>query len=577
MRKIAIQDSVGKRKLTGAHYTPALLAGFVAQNILKGYIDTTNSHPIRILDPAVGDGELLNAILGALPKRLLGHVKASGYDTSKEAVRKATLRLQERFSHLRLNIIYDDFLGFVQRLYHDNENESLFKCLPSPLFDIVIANPPYVRTQVMGAKQSQALARSFGLSGRVDLYYAFIGGIARVLKPGGIAGIIVSNRFMTTKAGSSVRTSISKEFDVLHIWDLGDTRLFEAAVLPAVLLLRKKSTNQCDVNPKFTSIYLTADKSQALNCNNVIAALSHTGVVEIAGGGRYIVKQGTLDYGKDPSNVWRIATKTSDKWLATVQAHTYCTFGDIGKVRVGVKTTADKVFIRSDWEKLPVQERPELLRPLVTHNIARRYKALQVNNQQKILYTHQVVNGKRMAVNLDDFPRTLRYLNHHRSTLESRKYVLEAGRNWFEIWVPQDPDAWDRPKIIFRDIAESPTFWMDLGDSVVNGDCYWLTTEDSKPVDLLWLALAIGNSSFIEEFYDHRFHNKLYAGRRRFMTQYVEQFPLPTFDSSIGKKIIETAKAVYDLVPSPKAEDLKAQLDKLVWLAFGLPIKERAG
>ena len=84
----------------------------------------------------------------------------------------------------------------------------------------------------MGAAQAQLLAEQFGLSGRVDLYYAFILGMSQVLKPQGIAGIIVSNRFMTTKSGASVRQAVLEGFNTRHVWDLGDTKLFDAAVLP---------------------------------------------------------------------------------------------------------------------------------------------------------------------------------------------------------------------------------------------------------------------------------------------------------------------------------------------------------
>ena len=97
--------------------------------------------------------------------------------------------------------------------------------------------------------------------------------------------------------------------------------------------------------------------------------------------------------------------------------------------------------------------------------------------------------------------------------------VLDAGREWFEIWVPQDPDRWVAPKLVFRDISEKPTFWIDTTGGIVNGDCYWLAAEKAEDTDLLWLACAVANSAFIEEFYDHRFNNKLYSGRRRFITQ----------------------------------------------------------
>jgi hypothetical protein len=152
--------------------------------------------------------------------------------------------------------------------------------------------------------------------------------------------------------------------------------------------------------------------------------------------------------------------------------------------------------------------------------------------------------------------------------LKSRKYVIEAGREWYEIWVPQNPNAWFLPKLVFRDIAEKPTFWIDLEDSVVNGDCYWLICQNPEQVDLLWLAVAVGNPTFIKRFYDYCFHNKLYAGRRRFLTQYVEQFPLPNPDQSIGKDIIAKAKQIYGCTPSPEAEQLQEALDTMVWKAL---------
>jgi len=127
---------------------------------------------------------------------------------------------------------------------------------------------------------------------------------------------------------------------------------------------------------------------------------------------------------------------------------------------------------------------------------------------------------------------------------------------------------------VFRDISEEPTFWIDLDGSVVNGDCYWLTCQNPAQTDLLWLAVAVGNSTFIEHFYDHRFHNKLYAGRRRFITQYVENFPLPDPHGPLGKTIIAKAKRIYQCTPSPEADALQKELDVIVWEAFGLPIKE---
>jgi hypothetical protein len=241
-----------------------------------------------------------------------------------------------------------------------------------------------------------------------------------------------------------------------------------------------------------------------------------------------------------------------------------------------VKTTADGVFIRSDWDEMPDHERPELLRPLLTHHDAQRYRAKDGPTRKLILYPHEVARGARVAVDLSKYPRARAYLERHRALLEQRDYVLKAGRGWYEIWVPQDPGAWELPKLVFRDISETPVFWLDLSGAVVNGDCYWLNSRSTN-LDALWLALAVANSRFIEAFYDHRFHNKLYAGRRRFMTQYVEAFPLPPLDTPIARTIVKLCRELYHLYPAKQSDALVRDVNEAVWRAFGLPVEETSG
>jgi restriction endonuclease S subunit len=115
---------------------------------------------------------------------------------------------------------------------------------------------------------------------------------------------------------------------------------------------------------------------------------------------------------------------------------------------------------------------------------------------------------------------------------------------------------------------------MDLSGAIVNGDCYWLISDQPKNQELLWLALAVANSTFIESFYDFRFNNKLYSGRRRFMTQYVEKFPIPDPRLDQTQKIIEITKQIFDLIPSHEAEQLEIELNRLIWEAFGLSIEK---
>lgn len=555
-----------QRKSEGAHYTPVALADFVAAHIadaFKGHL----AGGVKILDPACGDGSLLVALVQALQQRD-DHAKiaVTGFDTSADAISRTGKALGFLSSN-DVELRVEDFLEAVAPSL--TLQAPLFDGATAPgLFDAVIANPPYVRTQVLGAERAQRLAQIFALDGRVDLYFAFVQAIRHVLKPGGVAGIIVSNRFMTTQAGASMRQSIQNDFEIIGVFDLGDTRLFEAAVLPAVVILRQKSAEAQSPIAKFTSIYSVRDKIEATDADTVFAAITAPGLYKLPSGDVFEVKQGRLDFGVSRRDVWRLSTDESNEWLARVTSNTAMTFGDVGPIRVGIKTTADKVFIRSDWDSMPEDEKPELLRPLITHHGAKRFRARSVSSAPQVLYTHVVKNGRRVAVDLTGYPKSARYLEKHRDVLAGRSYVSAAGRKWYEIWVPQDPDAWTLPKLVFRDISEEPIFWLDREGGVVNGDCYWLAAEAEK-IDLLYLAAAVGNSTFIESFYDRRFNNKLYSGRRRFMTQYVRDFPLPDPESEVAKEMIAICRNLTE-ASDTDSSPLAAKLDALTWTAFGL-------
>lgn len=563
---------VGTQKSSGSTYTPLAFAQFVADQMIQA-ADLPKRGAIRVLDPACGDGALLSALVKRLPDSARKRVQLVGYDTDSDAIHLASQRLHRDFPELDVSIEQRDFLEHVLNLQGAGDLFSSGTVQES--FDLVIANPPYVRTQIMGAQLAQQLAQRFGLTGRVDLYYPFLLGISQVLAENGVTGVITSNRFMTTRSGQAVRRAMLSRFRILHAWDLGDTKLFDAAVLPSVLLAQGAS-NQCLAGAggiAYSSIYETADVAIA-EAADALSALtsSDDSVIAIPDGRRFRVRHGTLDNGGDPEGIWRVATESTDQWLKTVAGNTWNTFRRIGKIRVGVKSTADNVFVRSDWNGLP-GGRPELLRPLITRKCARRFKAdvpPKEKDIKEILYPHEETKAGRAAVDLKFYPKAAGYLNQHRKALEARSYLIEAGRKWYELWVPQDPAAWASPKLVFPDISDKPIFWIDMDGGVVNGECYWLRSENDGEQDLLWLALAVANSTFIEVFYDHKFNNKLYAGRRRFITQYVELFPLPNPASNDAIEIVAMAKEIYAKTPSPAIAQLTANLDARIWRVFGV-------
>lgn len=150
--------------------------------------------------------------------------------------------------------------------------------------------------------------------------------------------------------------------------------------------------------------------------------------------------------------------------------------------------------------------------------------------------------------------------------------MRKAGREWYEIWVPQQPDAWAERKIVWPDIADRPRFFLDTSGSIVNGDCYWLSCRGVGEGEVA-LALAVANSSFALRYYDLCCGNRLYAGRRRFITQYLEGLPMPAASTVQQRDIavmvdqLQRTAGNQELAPDTA---LESALDEAIAELFGL-------
>ena len=542
-------SNTGKSKENGVVYTPTEMADYVAFEMLK-YKRNGFEGRIEILDPAVGEGELLISMINAVKENGLP-IKAVGYETDEVVATKTQDLLQGMYPEASIEIRTGDFLEAV-------ENKSVGK------YDLVIANPPYVRTQIMGSEKAQGIAEKLKLAGRVDIYYAFLLYTKNVLKEDGISGYITSNKFMTIKAGNSVRNYMIQNYNIHRITDLGDTKLFTASVLPCIMIFSLGKTKTKE-EVAVTSVYQElTEVEEATIVGNVFEAIYKEGLYAIPDGRVFKFQQGCLQ-SIELDTTWAISSDENKRWLDQIQSCTWMTLGDLGKIRVGIKTTADNVFIGDDWsgDKADL----ELLQPLITHRNAGQIVA---NNQDQwqVLYTHTTVNGKKVAYDIEQYPKSKAYLMQHFDLLDGRNYVKKANRNWYEIWVPQNPDAWKHRKIVFRDISEKPQFWLDETGAIVNGDCYWIDINADVMEEVVYLALAVANSPFIEKFYDVKFNNKLYSGKRRYQTQYVEQFPIPYYNSESAQKAIELVKKILAEDVEATSNGDKEQLDLLVEQMF---------
>jgi adenine-specific DNA-methyltransferase len=555
-------------KNTGATFTPVMLANFLAAKIAVHM----NTGKQRVLDPACGEGELLLS-MGQKLSDLKTDFEIVGYDSNAQYLKLATTRMCS-FGLDNVVFVEDDFLQSVDLTQEQllfNFNSSLQSSLNNS-FDIVIANPPYVRTQILGTEQAQNLARKFNLKGRVDLYYPFLIAMTESLKQGGILGVITSNRYLSTKGGESIRKYLSENYEILELIDLGDTKLFDAAVLPAIFLGRKCKLKKA-LPANFIKVYeeLNGYSGELIPVESIYEVLnSKKSGYFSAKGKRYKKSSGTLKYRIGSGACWEMLSNNESSWVSRIDTAAKNRVQDFFKVKVGIKSTADKVFISDKWEELKIDmPEDELLKDLISQENVEPWNATD-NFKLKVLYPHISINGEKKTVDIEKFPRAKKYFLRHEEKLKARQYLIEAGRQWFELWVPHRPDQWQYPKLVFPDISLMPRFYFDKGGKIVNGNCYWIVATDKEDVEKLFLIQGISNSKLMTKYHDLVFNNKLYSGRRRYFTQYVERYPLPDHKSVEAKEIISIVKELNQSNNKAEIKELENRLEIIVAKSFGV-------
>ena len=129
-------SDVNAEKAGGVTYTPKELADFVARAIVGAAGAWANNQPIRLLDPAVGDGELLMSLLAQLDRPGMPAIEAHGFETDQQALNLASARIRQRFPKASLRLTHGDFLKFVVEQVRPQDKGGLFEDRTAPAYDL---------------------------------------------------------------------------------------------------------------------------------------------------------------------------------------------------------------------------------------------------------------------------------------------------------------------------------------------------------------------------------------------------------------------------------------------------------
>lgn len=548
--------TVDKKKQNGEVFTPQGLADFLANRMLP-YLNKKTT--LRICDPSCGDGALLCAIAKALTGSNTHSFTLFGSDKDDAYLKEAELTLKGLYPACKMSFEVKDFVEErVNSLFGSNER-----------YEAIIGNPPYVRTQALGNDKAQALAKSYGLNGRVDLYYPFLINMTDSLEDGGILGVITSNRYISTKSGESIRQYLLEHYDVLEIIDLGDTKLFDAAVLPAIFIGRKNLSKAKKDKGIFFKIYENQKPENIVSRHNSVFDILNNGITGCydVNGTCYDYSAGSFTRPEVLTDIWQMNTEDEHNWKNVIKSHTYFYVGEKFKVRVGVKSCADEVFLNESVYQSKDKPEEVFFRNMISQENITPWSIS--NDLFHVIYPHFDNNGIKSVLDIENYPLAKAFFMKHEERLKKRTYLMKSKRKWYEYWVPQNATLWKFPKLVFPDISVEPRFAIDTTGSIVNGNCYWIYASNDEDLNLLYLIEGVANSNLMIRYHDLTFNNKLYSGRKRYLTQYVEKYPVPNPNSEASKRVVAIAKELHNSTAIDKNEALLIELNTMVERAFG--------
>lgn len=218
-------DGFAGIRYTGAVYTPDEVAAALVVHV-SALVSTASPH---ILEPSVGDGAFL---------RTLRRQWTSGRFTLVDIDKKVVARLRRAeakgVSDKQASLHAQDFLKFAYPLIRDGHRP----------FDLVIGNPPFIRSRNFSAAlkvsvASLAKASGYPLKELKNSWAAFLTASAELVTEVGVLAFILPYELITVAYGQEALRRISKQFRRVDIY-VSKTKAFPQIDQDAIVLVAQK-------------------------------------------------------------------------------------------------------------------------------------------------------------------------------------------------------------------------------------------------------------------------------------------------------------------------------------------------
>jgi hypothetical protein len=313
-------------------------------------------------------------------------------------------------------------------------------------FDIVIANPPYVRQEGIKQRMGEAYKKTLlsiysgAAEGKSDLYVYFYARGMEILRPGGVHVFVCSNSWLDVGYGGKLQGFLLQTGNVQAIYDSAVERQFSTASVNTIIsVIRKGEHKETDVT---TFYYLQEAFDDALRPDGNKRIVTRTRK-ELWEAGIEQDEQDTQDEKnkqKHPAHSVHPVKYLGDKWGGKYlrAPDIYWTIlkkgkgklvrlGDIATVRFGIKTGANEFFYLDAAKIAEWGIEDEFLKPVIKS--PRECRGFQIDASQlrvKLFMCHKDKSGLKGT-------RALIYIADGERKRFNDVPSCRTRRNWWDL------------------------------------------------------------------------------------------------------------------------------------------------
>jgi type I restriction-modification system DNA methylase subunit len=378
-------------------------------------------------------------------------------------------------------------------------------------FDVVVANPPYVRQEWIAPIKPHLQTRYRAFDSVADLYVYFYELALNRLKPGGRMGFVVTNKWIKAGYAEALRRMFAEAAWVESIIDFGHAKQIfpDADVFPCILIARKPDADASPTEARVCTI-----PREQLRVDDLTEQINEEG---------FRVPRQRLT-----AAPWSLEPPAADALMAKIRrvGIPLKKFAGV-KPLSGIKTGCNEAFlIDTPTRYALVKADPtsdKLIKPYVRGQDIKRWHtnasglwmiAMKSSGDHPWPWANAGAEAEKVFAST--YPALHEHFQQYRDALHKRQ---DKGQFWWELRSCAYWDQFDQPKIPYQDITWQLQFCLDTAGMLCNNTVYFLPSNDR------WV-LSVLNAP-ISWWFSWRSAQHGKDEALRFFTDFMESFPIP--------------------------------------------------